>query len=115
MKGITKSGHRERLEVQQLGGRGVFLGQDEVSEGYGQHGFGVQPAVRHHLEEVLGRQRVEERGYEGDHVLFSRVRFAKEERFVVQDTFSIHILQDDPEQQGVLVDLSLIQICGLHG
>ena len=39
----------QRLQVEQLRGGGVLLGQDEVAEGDGQHRLAAQPLVAHNL------------------------------------------------------------------
>lgn len=43
-------GDGQGLQVQQLRGRRVLLGQDEVAEGHRQHRLAAQPLVRHHLQ-----------------------------------------------------------------
>ncbi len=46
---VSQRGDGERLQVEQLRGRGVLLGQDEVPEADGKHRLAVQPAVGHNL------------------------------------------------------------------
>mmetsp|Transcript_1476 Transcript_1476/g.4619 ORF Transcript_1476/g.4619 Transcript_1476/m.4619 type:complete len:239 (+) Transcript_1476:2210-2926(+) len=53
--------HRQRLQVEQLGGRRVLGGQQQRSEGDWQHTLGAEPAVGEHAHKVLRRQRLEER------------------------------------------------------
>ena len=55
---------------------GVAVWQDEVLEGHRESALGSEPPVRHHLEQILGRQWLEDRNREaqgvcglGDHLV----------------------------------------------
>ena len=95
--GVTEGGDGEWLEVEELGGWRELLRQNEVAERDGQLGLRGQPLVRDDSDEVLGREWLEDRDKETDHVLVLRILGLEEEVLVVEDEFRVNVLHKDPE------------------
>mmetsp|Transcript_58155 Transcript_58155/g.185069 ORF Transcript_58155/g.185069 Transcript_58155/m.185069 type:complete len:335 (-) Transcript_58155:3332-4336(-) len=104
---VAERRHRERLEVQELGGWGVLLREDEVAEGDGQLGLGPDPAVRHHPHEVLRGEGLLDRHREADVAVLLRELPFKYKVLMVQDGLAIPVLHKDPERLHPAVDLLL--------
>jgi hypothetical protein len=67
--GLPQGGDGQGLQVQQLRGGGVLLGEDEVAERDREDGLRLQPAVGDDLDEVLGGERLKDGHREADLVL----------------------------------------------
>ena len=95
--GVTEGGDWEWLEVEELGGGRELLREDEVAERDGELCLRRQPLVRHDSDEVLRRERLEDRDKEADHVFVLRVFGLEEEVLVMEDELRVNVFDKDPE------------------
>lgn len=57
----------------------------------------TEPAIRHHSDEVLWRQRLKHRDKESHQVFVLGILGFKQEVFMVEDDFTVHVFHQDPE------------------
>ena len=93
---LAQRAHRQRLQVQQLHRRRVFLRQQQVAEGDRQLGLGAQPAVGDEADEVHGGQGILERHREGQVRVLRRELDLEQEVLRVQDGLLVAVLDEDP-------------------
>mmetsp|Transcript_113777 Transcript_113777/g.326945 ORF Transcript_113777/g.326945 Transcript_113777/m.326945 type:complete len:596 (+) Transcript_113777:2084-3871(+) len=101
---ISQGGERQGLEIEELRVRRILLRQDEVAERHRQEGLRVDPAVGHHADEVLRRQRLRNRHSEVPSVLLLGPALLQHEHFLVQDLLTVDILDENPERLGSPMD-----------
>lgn len=65
----------------------------------------TEPAVGHHADEVLRRQRLEHGDEEGHEVFVLGILGFEQEVLVVEDHLAVHVLNQDPERLGRPVNL----------
>lgn len=68
-----------------------------MQEGHRQKSLRAQPAVADGANEVVRRQRLEDRNKELEHVVILAEGSLQEEILVVQDVLAIHVDHEDPE------------------
>lgn len=95
--GVPQRRHGQRLQVEQLGGQRVLLGQNEVAEGDRQLGLGGDPPVADHPDEVLRGQRLKDGHEELDDVFVLDELLLEQEVLVVEDRLIVHVRHPDPE------------------
>mmetsp|Transcript_28320 Transcript_28320/g.55450 ORF Transcript_28320/g.55450 Transcript_28320/m.55450 type:complete len:330 (-) Transcript_28320:843-1832(-) len=97
-KGEPEGTHGEGLEVKKLCGGGVLLRQDEGPEGDGKHRLRREPAVRDDPNEVIGGKRVKQGDCEDENVVGVAALLSESEQLMMQNMFSITVLDEDPER-----------------
>mmetsp|Transcript_6109 Transcript_6109/g.13307 ORF Transcript_6109/g.13307 Transcript_6109/m.13307 type:complete len:274 (+) Transcript_6109:2928-3749(+) len=85
----------------------VLLRQDELAEGDWERGLGGEPAVGDDADEVLRRQRVEDRDGEGERMVVLGELGLEQEELRVQNVLLVDVLDEYVEGLGRAVDLGL--------
>ena len=95
---VSQRGHRKWLQVEELRGRWVLFGQNQVTEGDRKLSVTSDPAVGDNADEILGRKWIEDGHKELDDVLLLAELLLQQEVLVMKDHFAVDVLHEDPER-----------------
>ena len=95
---VSQRGHRKWLQVEELSGRWVLLGQNQVAEGDRKLCVTSDPAVGDDADEVLRRKWIEDGHEELDDMLLLAELLLQQEVLVMEDHFAVDVLHEDPER-----------------
>mmetsp|Transcript_16957 Transcript_16957/g.39592 ORF Transcript_16957/g.39592 Transcript_16957/m.39592 type:complete len:227 (+) Transcript_16957:2487-3167(+) len=104
---VSQCRQRQWLQIKQLRVGWILLRQNEVAERHWQQGLRIDPAIRHHSDEVLWGQRLSDWHCEVQCVLLFGTALLQHEHFVVENLLTIDILDKDPEWLCVAVNLGI--------
>ena len=95
-----ESGNGEGLKLEKLGMRGELLRQDQLMERNRKSGLGMHPSVGNNRDEIIRRHWVSDRNCKvNDMLVLLRLSIflAQQEGVVIEDIFTITVLDQDPE------------------
>ena len=95
---VSQRRHRKWLQVEELRGRWVLFGQNQVTEGDRKLSVTSDPAVGDNADEILGRKWIEDGHKELDDVLLLAELLLQQEVLVMKDHFAVDVLHEDPER-----------------
>ncbi|KAG5462685.1 MAG: LOW QUALITY PROTEIN: hypothetical protein BJ554DRAFT_4068 [Olpidium bornovanus] len=102
---VAQRGDRQRLQIEDLGVRGILFRKNEVLERDRQPRFGSHPPVANNADKIIRRNGIEHGHREGDRVLLFGVTLLEDKNVVIKNLLSVHVFHEHPESLRRSVDL----------